>query len=279
MRFASLNTLEFADFYLKHTVTEVAEHYSVHVKSIESWRARLKLPRKIGLWRDGNLPFLTSYQGDILVGSMLGDGSLDKISKYGDSRYMECHSEKQSDWLAWKRKIFQPFSRKIVHKTVKGRKRSVNKVTDCPEHTYEQCSFRTFKHPIFTKFEKDWYLRNSNGDYVYKDKRRIKCLPVKLQLNPTIVAVWFLDDGYNAKNRATLCSDAFSVVEVNYLKDELHRLGILDCSIDRCNRIRIKSKSFVDFIDIVKHGLADIPVSMLYKLDVPTNPQPDVNTP
>jgi hypothetical protein len=65
-----------------------------------------------------------------------------------------------------------------------------------------------------------------------------------------MLAVWYYDDGYNtaSQRRAILCSDSFSVDEVEFLVDQIKLLGFGKCHRASKNRIEVYSTSYREFI-------------------------------
>lgn len=59
-----------------------------------------------------DLPELTSTQHEILVGSLLGDGSIGVTGTH-TARFSEGHSQKQEGYLRWKADVLRPFTTTI----------------------------------------------------------------------------------------------------------------------------------------------------------------------
>jgi hypothetical protein len=208
----------------------------------------------------------------------LGDASLCKTSSTTNSSFSTCHCEDQKEWLLWKHSTLLPFSTNWFSKKVRGRRRLKTGIVinDNSKH-YIQYGFLTIRHPILTAMEQQWYKRDADGNYLLKPfgsrMARIKCLPPNFSLTPLALAVWFVDDGCNQVQRKShsLYSMAFSEEEVDYLVEEIMRLGITDCYRAK-NRsgpeIRIGRFSYLDFAELVKNQLPDLHASMSYKIDV-----------
>jgi hypothetical protein len=99
---------------------------------------------------------------DIIIGSILGDGSVDK-----HGHFTEEHSIKQADYLLWKYNLL----RDLCASEPKISKRGV------------AIRFRTRK--IFEELREEWYGTGR------------KALPEHFEeyLNPRVFAIWFMDDG------------------------------------------------------------------------------------
>lgn len=113
---------------------------------------------------------LTQLQRDVLVGTILGDGSF-KISRSGRAaRLQVCHSVKVREYVDWKRQIF------------------ANWVFSDPKY-YESNKaliFRTVSHPEVYELMKLFYEGN------------LKIVPKNISdilKSPLSLAVWFMDDG------------------------------------------------------------------------------------
>lgn len=144
---------------------------------------------------------LTNQQLDVLIGSILGDGSLSKTNFKSNSRFSETHSEAQLGWLTWKNEILKPFSTNIFSVLAKGIKRLPNgSIIKIKNKFHKHFSFKTISNNVFTEIEKKWYKRDENGNYIYKiinnRKYRIKVVP-EFELTKLTLAVWYIDDGDN----------------------------------------------------------------------------------
>jgi hypothetical protein len=71
----------------------------------------------------------TERQKSILLGSMLGDGTLDKVhGRVKTSRFSEVHGIAQCDWLKWKQKQLEPLPSLYKEGTATARKNLGNGV-------------------------------------------------------------------------------------------------------------------------------------------------------
>jgi hypothetical protein len=113
---------------------------------------------------------ITSLQKEVLIGTLLGDGYLEK-NEYGKNYRLKIqHTAKERKYVWWKLKAFKEWilsSPKFQKKTNSWR-------------------FRTISHPVFTQFHQLFYR---NGK---------KILPKEIDKflrNPLTLGVWFMDDG------------------------------------------------------------------------------------
>jgi DNA-binding transcriptional regulator WhiA len=106
-------------------------------------------------------------QKSLLTGSILGDGNLEPNWSKTNYRLKISHSVKQARYVNWKYEILN------------------NWVLTKPniDRCNRALTFRTISHPEITKL----------ANIFYKNKRKI--IPDNLEINPLILAVWFMDDG------------------------------------------------------------------------------------
>lgn len=266
-----IETLRF--WYENNSVTTAASHFGVCNKTVLNWARSYGLNRKTWKHLNENIPSgFTPVQEEIIVGSLLGDGSLSKI-KNGNSTFTENHGDNQREYIEWKFSQLSPFSSSLEEHYVTTPINSGNKIIGWTEEKCLKKHFMsTIAHPAFTSLEKLWYKRDEHEKYVLDhNKRRIKILPVELKITPLTLATWFYDDGCNQPlNRyALICTYGFSIEETERLVEMLRDLGFSCHSIPRPlggkgRQIRINTSSHHDFIDMVS-GWIPCP-SMDYKI-------------
>jgi hypothetical protein len=133
------------------------------------WRPYLKSAGIIGkeVHRIEKYPPFNSEQRSLIIGGLLGDGSVSE-----GTRYYESHSNKQKLYLFKKNKILEPFS---------------SKISPCDNNTGLRLS--TIHHPNFLEFHKVFYEERSKGKLIPVDF-------IKDNWHDYILAYWFFDDGY-----------------------------------------------------------------------------------
>ena len=91
------------------TEIQIAERFGCYQVKVGRLRRQWGIPtRTKGQRATATLPPLTSQQRQLLIGSLLGDGSMDATS--GESaRYNEGHCIDQSSYLEWKINILGPY--------------------------------------------------------------------------------------------------------------------------------------------------------------------------
>lgn len=182
---------------------------------------------------------LTSTQRAVLMGSLLGDGSLvgnmgtDVDTWNTNYRFQVVHSTEKEEYVLWKYRIFREWV------LSPPRYQSVN----------NSLRFRTISHPEFTELRSMFY--DSRG------KKIIAPRIAQLISDPLSLAVWFMDDGAKLKRHGyTLNSQSFSLrdnLRLKRLLEEVfglvvslhrdkkyHRLYIRRISLQRFNELVIK---------------------------------------
>lgn len=155
---------------------------------------------------------LTDYQRKILIGTLLGDGSL--VGCYWNGKWRRGyrlkiqHSTKQKVYLFWKYKAFRNWVLKPPYYEAKTK----------------SWRFQTISHPEFAWLRKEFYTDSGN-----------KKLPswIRRELNhPLVLAVWFMDDGANMPTGGcNLNTQTFTYEENKRLQQQLRTIDSLEISI------------------------------------------------
>lgn len=189
---------------------------------------------------------LNSTQVDHIIGSMLGDGSIEcgKLAKH--ARLCIARQSKDQDYVKWQAEIFSDIcGNDPVNHLAFFDKRTGK--------TYLRTYFRTRNCPAITDYHIKWY---PNGQ---------KIVPRDLVLTPLILLIWFLDDGScnvdKGKNSDTLRIDlntmGFSEVDniflsqilSTYLNDTVKVLKSRKHFYLRLNNSA--ARKFISFIDSI----------------------------
>lgn len=148
-----------------------------------------------------------SRQRDIIIGTLLGDGFLERNGRY--VRLIIDHSTKQEIYLNWKYQFLKELGGQVFYKHQFDKR--TNKF-------YHHCVFRSRTSP---NLESYYTLFYQNG---------VKRVPVALPkiISPQILAIWFMDDGYrrNDCNAARLNTQSYSANEHAIISQALITLGI-----------------------------------------------------
>ncbi len=143
---------------------------------------------------------LTEFQQAVLVGTLLGDGS---IAKHGHQhRLFVKHATAQIALAAWKREVFADF-------------------TSMPLHHFDQRLNRT--HQAFSMWRERFY----------RDRRKIVPDGIEELLEPAAVAAWFMDDGTADRAGVSFQTHSFKVDEVELLATALNHRYALKTSLNR----------------------------------------------
>ena len=194
---------------------------------------------------------LTKKQKEILIGTMLGDGHLEKNGR--GARLRVDHTLKQDDYVHWKYTEFKDFA------TAKPRViRSFHKNS---KKFYERSHFSTFTSDIFLKWQ----------DLFYENKRKI--IPTNIQsllTSPLTLAVWYMDDGYkrNDCNALRLNTDLFSLAEQHLLAQCLKENFGIDSKVHKKGKsycLYVPQKSSEKFCQLVRPYMVG---SLLYKVSL-----------
>jgi hypothetical protein len=154
----------------------------------------------------------SDFQKSLLIGSVLGDGHIEKRSHLKNALFREEHSTDQVEWLKWKYNNLKPFTTSNMWNRDRGKKmwmpdgRSNKKLYNI-QKVY---SMSTGVHPYLTELHKLFY------------KNKTKILPKEFLIsnfNMVSLAVLIGDDGNFCENSLRFCTDNFSKEEVYFLAD------------------------------------------------------------
>lgn len=188
---------------------------------------------------------LTKRQEEIIIGSLLGDGYLEK--RGNSVRFGFCQSEKRKFYVEWKYNelrnlVEEPIKHYEYQETRTGRK-------------YGFSIFKTVSHPQF----KDLYEK------FYKNDKKVVPDDIKRMLTPLVLAVWYMDDGSLSKGAPILNTHTYSVEDQFKLCAALKKFYIVaNLNRDRGrHRIRILKRCAKRFADLIRPYILP---EFLYKL-------------
>ena len=184
---------------------------------------------------------LNQVQQSILIGSLLGDGTLRKASGKLNALFEVNHAIKQKDYVDWKYEQLKSY----VLTGPKARKGNGMRIA---------YRFTTRSLPEFTEFYSKFYNQNH------------KIIPDGLELDSLALAVWFMDDGSKSRNAVYLNTQQFDLADQLKLLIFLKKRFNLAAALNKDKiyyRIRINTQSTKDFKDIVRAHMLPI---FLYKL-------------
>jgi len=154
-------------------VTLLGEDASL--KRVRSWRKRFKI-QTINRTERHMVTEIVGPLRSLLVGSMLGDGRLNKPANV--ARYMECHSDAQKAYLQWKTEQWGPWIQGDIKPVMWNKKDG---------KTFPGWRVETVCHATLNPWHEMFYGEGKT----------------KKSLQPTVVdyvdsfalAIWYLDDG------------------------------------------------------------------------------------
>jgi len=199
----------------------------------------------------------SSYQFDVIVGSLLGDGRLECRSKgirhQKTARFRAHHGKKQKKYVDWKYEILKNIVSAIPREIT-----CYNKKRDIYEISYY---FNTRSTVKLGKIY-EWF-------YKYGKKEIPKNL--KQIITPRILAVWYMDDGSFIGSGCTLNTHSFSVNEQHHLSNILRDVFDIKASLvkDRDRfKLSLNKFNFSKFARIIEPYIIK---SMSYKIVYPRN--------
>ncbi|HET8894479.1 MAG TPA: uracil-DNA glycosylase family protein [Gaiellaceae bacterium] len=212
------------------------------VMTARGWVAVSKLERRDRIATGQGLSRLAQ---DVVCGSLLGDGSINKSS----SHVQIAHSGRQAEYAAFKAELLcelEPQISEVAVAAVAG-----------GSTTYPTVHVRTRAHRA---------LRTIGAEFYGPEKH----VPTRLatELNERMLAIWFMDDGYlriregGRRPRAEIATCAFDDCDIAILLQGLSRLGL------SAKALRGRIHFGVEATRALSERIAPfVPPSMRYKLD------------
>ena len=196
--------------------------------------------------RGNTVGSLTPTQHAVLVGSLLGDGTLRRQGNKLNALFEVNHAFKFREYVDWK---WQHFHQHVLTPP-KPRAGNGKRVA---------YRFTTRSLPVFTNYHRFY----DNG------KKRV---PPEIELDPLSLAVWFIDDGSKSRGAWYLNTQQFSVAEQDHLRRVLKTTFGIESALNRDKqyfRLRMSIKSTELMSDIIssyilpcfRHKLVHDPVT------------------
>ena len=180
---------------------------------------------------------ISEIQCEVLVGILLGDGSLQTESRGRTYRLRICQSEEHKEYLFHLYELFKNFTTSAPIKHTSVDKRS-------PGITYVSWSFATTQQACFRFYGPQFY--DSDG------RKKIPKIIGKL-LKPRSIAYWYMDDGaqkWKGKSKGVrFCTDNFLHSEVQFLAQILQDKYNLKTSLQK------KGKNYRVFVSSYSYEL------------------------
>jgi hypothetical protein len=148
---------------------------------------------------------LNSKQRELIIGSLLGDGTMRLGKNAQNVNFKVEHGLAQKEYVVWKYQILKQFvftEPKISYRY------------DEEGNRYEKSWwFRTIRHPFFTKIYREFYRGNG-----YRNGRKVIPKGLKNEFTSLVLAVWIMDDGSFSRNKIDISTYSFSLKEINILQ-------------------------------------------------------------
>ena len=181
----------------------------------------------------------------IIIGSLLGDGHLEKRNRGIGTRIKFEQSNKNVEYLMWFHSYFSTRGYCNINKPeLKKRIRKNGEI-------YFHYSINTFTFSSFNWIH-DMFYMCSEGKYV-------KIIPHNIEqyLTPLALAIWFMDDGSKLKKGAKIATNCFTYKELSQLCEILKNKFNLTVTIHSGGKnkgytLYISSQSMTTFSNIVK---------------------------
>lgn len=180
---------------------------------------------------------ITNRQHAIIVGTLIGDGCLERNGKY--VRLRIDHSTKQKEYLLWK---YNELKTLVPSKPI-----IINSYHQKEQKEYKRLHFATYSLDLFECYWKTLYTNNrktiNNSIYTWlKD--------------PLSLAVWYMDDGYkrNDCNALRISTDAFSLSEQKVLQNLLKENFNIIVTLHRKGKwwnLYIPQKEAYKFVELI----------------------------
>jgi len=171
-------------------------------------------------------------------GELLGDGSIQSISPY--SAYF-AYSSKHLEYIKYVKDTLKSFG--INGGNIIKRYHTKEK-TGFAKQDYYSYFYRSYCYVELFSFRKKWY---PNG---------IKIIPKDLILTPLTLRQHYIGDGSlchpkNGRPYAWLYTNGFSITDVEWLVNQLNKIGFRTTRQPAVNSIRIFAISIEDFLDYI----------------------------
>lgn len=192
---------------------------------------------------------LTTEQESIIIGSLLGDGSI-RITK-SNCYFSKNQCLKYEKYIDWHIEKLNPFSKQKIkvysNKKIRFCYEENKVVHDIVPKYLQNYMVKTCCNSIFNELRSNWYPFGK------------KIVPVNVNITDLSLAVWYFDDGSNdgsTRRRAVLCTNSFSFDEVDLLRYILKNQFNISSTTRKGNNISeklivITKQSFDTLIDIV----------------------------
>jgi hypothetical protein len=178
---------------------------------------------------------LTSTQHAVLIGSLLGDGTLRRQRGKLNALLEVNHAYASRDYVDFKHDVFEEY----VLTPPKRRKGNGKRVA---------YRFTTRSLPVFTRY----------FDRFYPDGHKL--VPKDLKLSPLALAVWYMDDGSKSRSACYLNTQQFGQEDQETLQGILRDQFSIESNLNRdkqYTRIRVTTKGTIKLFELVQPHVID----------------------
>jgi hypothetical protein len=178
---------------------------------------------------------LTPLEKEVIIGSLLGDGSIMKSGKH--FRFRVGHTVRHTEYVVWK----YLFLKRLC----------ISEPQVVP--TTQSIRFGTVGHPEMTVIRNQWYVSG------------VKRIPSNFRLTPLMLAIWFMDDGCRQGKSVVFSVHCFSTECVSILRKALAEMQITTTVLfdGKGQRIYVRRSSYNHFKGLVTPYMQ---LCMAYKL-------------
>jgi len=260
MKREKLNREELVRLLEEHSsVGKVSAFLGIPYSTIYSWYKKegIELPPScMNIYQELREVPLNATHRSVILGSILGDGSLLKNKGAKNARLQIGHCTKQYGYLMWKKQLLVPF----VHRVTQAEKPGPKTICGVESYSSGYYFINTIVHPEITDYYNKFYFRGH--------KRVDRSVIEDLDL--LSLAVWMADDGsFTSRGvsglRGSIATNSFTYEEVEILLTAVKRFYFGHASIanDGSNVIYMSgSKALKDFLNLI---VPVLPKSIHYK--------------
>lgn len=203
---------------------------------------------------------LTQEQRTLIVGSLLGDGTMRVGEEARNANFKVEHGLLQREYVLWKYRILRPFV--FTEPRISFRYRQDETRERYPKSWW----FRTIRHPHITEIYHRFYTTDG-----YRTGRKVVPRDIKNDINPYVLAVWIMDDGSFNKGTIDISTYSFQRYEVEILCRALKNMYDIEMKFyrdrDKGYRMLANQKETQKIVHIIHPYI--IP-SLMYKIGFTT---------
>jgi len=198
------------------SLSNIAKDYSISSMTVRAWLKSVGIKTRVStvnVYKELKSTDFSDSQKYLIIGSILGDGSITQGKDCVNARFVERHCDEQLNYLQWKNNKLKPFVKSKLAKTVAG-KHVISGIECDVQDSY---MLTTITHPYLTYLHKIFY----------KDGKKIIPYNIYDLINALSIVIWICDDGsitYDKKSgtyRLDLHTESFTYQENVFLCREI----------------------------------------------------------